>query len=357
MVDLLNPYASERGADRRAKEWLGNLDHQAAVGSRHHIVPRFLLERFASTDKRLRVRSRVDGTASVRSIGDLAVRDFYTSVTTDTGLDSSLESLLSIVEGRAAHILRQHLDYPAFSRARPFTLEERSALDLFVASQAIRGMRIRRGLEVVTDYTVKLLNHDKISEDDIQNTEFLPHSNDHLKMFGSLVERVAESLRKRSTSLLQLEKPLLIIGDEPVILESEKVGPIEGGRSEAKVEPEEFVNVEGGLGFGNADVVLLPVSSSAVLLYGPPNHQGLPTALELGGEEARLIAEEINWKVAYAAIDWVAANPSHPGFASMTMPPRPPVLKVRDYGSLAAERVNSTPAHRPIRRLRADDVS
>lgn len=125
MTDLLQPHASDREADRRARVWLGNLDRQAAVGRRHHIVPRFLLARFASAEGQLRVRSRADGRGSVRSINDLGVRDFYTAVTQDGVLDSSLESLLSAVETGAAEIIRRHLEFRAFVHPRSFTSEER----------------------------------------------------------------------------------------------------------------------------------------------------------------------------------------------------------------------------------------
>lgn len=222
MTDLLQWHTPNREGDRRARGWLDNLDHQAAVGTRHHIVPRFLVERFASPSGQLRVRNRTDGRASLRSIGDLAVRDFYTAVTNDSELDSSLESLVSVVEGRVAQTLRQHLDHRVFARPRAFTMEERSVLDEFVAAQAIRGMRTRRAIEVMTDYAVKLLNRDKITEDEVRNTEFIPHPNDHLKLCGTLLDQMTEVLRNRSTVRIHLDASLLIIGDEPVVLEREE---------------------------------------------------------------------------------------------------------------------------------------
>lgn len=357
MTDLLQPHTSSKEGDRRAQEWLHNLDQRAAVGTRHHIVPRFLLERFASANGQLRVRNRTDGRASLRSISDLAVRDFYTVVTNNSELDSSLESLLSIVEGGAAQILRQHLDYRAFARPRPFTVDERSVLDEFVATQAIRGMRMRRAIEVMTDYAVKLLNQDKITDDDVRNTEFIPHPNDHLRMFGPLLDRAIDVLRNRSTSLIHLDAPLLIIGDEPVILEREDDDSA-GRRTSAPdvTAAQDLIRLEGGLGFATAEAILLPISPCAVLVYGPSGRHDLPVVLEFIGKEARSTAQELNLKIANAAIDWVAAHPDHAGFASMTMPPPQSILKVHDYGSLAAEQVNSTPARRPVRRLRPEDV-
>ncbi|WP_328591587.1 DUF4238 domain-containing protein [Arthrobacter terricola] len=356
MTDLLQPHASDREADRRAREWLGNLDHQAAVGKRHHIVPRFLLARFASEDGKLRVRNRRDGKASTRSINDLAVRDFYTAVTDSSGLDSSLESLLSTVEAGTAEILRQHLDFRAFVKPRAFTLEERATLDAFVAMQAVRGMRIRRSIEVIADYSVKLLNPDRITEEDIRDVDFVPHPNDHLKMFGNLAERAEETLKTRSTSLIHLDKPLLIIGDEPVLVESERDESVKRGASKPGTAPEDLVRLEGGRGFANAEVIMLPVTPAVLLAYWPPGRRNLPAEVHLIGEETQSFGEELNLLMTGSAIDWVAARPDHPSFDSLELPPPQPLLTVHDYGSSAAARVNSTPARRPIRRLRHDDI-
>lgn len=357
VTELLQPHASEREADRRAREWLGGLDHQAAVGARHHIVPRFLLARFASGDDQLRVRNRRDGKASTRTITDLAVRDFYTAVTNGSELDSSLESLLSVIEGGAAEIIRQHLDLRAFANARAFTPEERATLDLFVAMQTVRGMRVRRSLEVIADYTVKLLNQDKITENDVQNTAFVPHPNEHLKMIGNLAERAEETLKSRATSLIRLDKPLLIIGDEPVLIDHERDDSAMRGRPDPESISEDLVHLAGERGFATADIIMLPLAPSVLLAYGPPNREHLPVEIRFTGVEAQSFAKEINLLTIGSAIEWVAAHPDHSEFDSIRMTPPQPLLAVHDYGSSAARHVNSTPAHRPIRRLRHSDVS
>jgi hypothetical protein len=355
VTDLLQPHASDREADRRAREWLDNLDHQAAVGSRHHIVPKFLLARFASPSGQLRVRNRRDGKSSLRAIGDLGVRDFYTSVTHDAVLDSSLESLISMVEGGAAEIFRHHLDLRAFVRPRAFTPEERATLDTFVAMQAVRGMRIRRSIEVIADYTVKLLNQDKLSDEDVSATHFVPHPNDHLRMFGTLAESAEDILKMRSASLIRLDKPGLIIGDEPVLLAND-----DDLRQKHNPRPnmtsKELVLLEGRGGFANAEIIMFAVSPDVVLVYGPPGGSQLPIEVELKDAEAASFALEHNQLVVQNAIDWVAASPDHAGFASMKMSPPLPLVTIRDQGSAAAAHVNETAAMRPMRRLRHDDV-
>ena len=358
MRDLLQTHVSDREADRRAREWLESLDHRAAIGSRHHIVPRFLLARFASEQEQLRVRDRSTGATSLRAIGDLAVRDFYTVVTDSHGLDSSLESLLGAVEGGAAEILRVHLDLRAFAEARAFTPEERAVLDSFVAMQAVRGMRLRRMIEVLTDYTVKFLNQGRLTEEDVLKLDFVPHPNDHLFMFGDLANGVELTLKSRHLSLVRLDQPLLVIGDEPVVTANhEGARPPVGcsGRSGPDMPgPAAFRSLRRGL--ADADAVLLAVSPSVAMLYGPTGVWGGAFEHVLTEGDASSFAAEHNALVVASSIDWVAANPDHDGLVSMQMPPLAPILTVTDGGSAAARRVNGAAARRPIRRLRADDV-
>jgi len=357
MTDLLQPHASQREADRRAREWLGAVDRQAAVGSRHHIVPRFLLARFASTSGQLRVRSRSDGTISLRAVGDLAVRDFYTSIADDIGFDSSLESLLSVVEGGAADVLRHHLDLRAFAHSRAFTPEERATIDAFISMQCVRGMRVRRMIEVLTDYSFKLMNGDRLSKSEMEDFTFVPHPNEHLRMIGALAERGEAALGQRPASLVFLDAPLLITGDEPVITVHNR-DPLGPGTSRRKLGgtsgPEQMV--ASGKGFANADLIMLAVSPSVTLLYGSATARRMPHEVHLVGDEAASFATEHNDRIVAASVDWVAASPSHRSFASMVMPAPGPVITVHDNGSAASAIANSTATGRPIRRLRADDV-
>ncbi|MBA3021264.1 MAG: DUF4238 domain-containing protein [Propionicimonas sp.] len=358
MSDLLQPHASQREADRRARVWLNNLDRQAAVGSRHHIVPRFLLTRFASSSGQLRVRSRTDGAITLRAVGDLAIRDFYTSVADDIGFDSSLESLLSVVEGGAANVLRHHLDLRAFAHPRAFTPEERATIDTFVAMQSVRGMRMRRLIEVVTDYSVKLLNQDQLSKSEAEDLVFVPHPNEHLSVIGALAERGGDVLGRRPMSLVFLDAPLLITGDEPVVTVHSDESPIlghsgDGLSGRGQLSPPEA----SARGFANADLIMLAVSPSAMMLYGSAAVHRMPHEMRLAGEVAASFAAEHNDRVVAASVDWVAANPAHHAFTSMVMPPPGAVIRVHDNGSAAAAAANATVAGRPIRRLRADDVA
>lgn len=363
MRSLFGPPTSPEAAHRAAREWSDAVDHSAAVGARHHIVPRFLLARFASPQGRLRVRDRVTGTDSIRGIGDMAVRDFYTAVTDARVLDASFETLLSEIEGAAAEVLHTHLDATAFTRPRPLSDSERFKIDTFVSMQYVRGMRMRRGLEIMTDYGMKLVNQDKLSVTDIDELDIVPHSNDHLRMMAPLSEHAFEELATRPLTIVTIDQPLLITGDEPVVLLHEGPRP--------KVNPNGYANVSGpGIdphdvvqfhsprgGFAEANKIALAVSPTTVLVYGLKHDGWEGPPQRLAGSAAGAAAKEHNATVIDGAIDWVAAHPDHASFRTMKMPSPAPIMTIIDGGSQMARRANSSKDRKPINRLRADDVN
>jgi len=363
MRSLFGPPTSQEAADRAAREWSEAVDHSAAVGARHHIVPRFLLARFANTQGRLRVRNRVTGSDSIRGIGDMAVRDFYTAVTDARVLDASFETLLSEIEGAAAEVLHTHLDATAFRRPRPLSDSERFKVDTFVSMQYVRGMRVRRGLEILTDYGMKLVNQDKLSVTDIDELDIVPHSNDHLRMMAPLSEHAFQELAPRPLTIVTIDQPLFITGDEPIALLHDGPRP--------KVNPDGYANVSGpGVdprdivqfhsprgGFAEANEIALAVSPRAVLVYGPKHDGWVGAPQHLSGREAAAAAKEHNATVIDGAIDWVAAHPDHAWFQSMKMPPATPIMTIVDGGSQMARRANSSKTRKPINRLRAEDVN
>lgn len=363
MRSLFGPATSQEAADRAAREWSDAVDHSAAVGARHHIVPRFMLARFANSQGRLRVRDRTSGTPTIRGIGDMAVRDFYTAVTDARVLDASLETLLSEIEGAAAEVLHTHLDATAFSRPRPLTDDERFKIDTFVSMQYVRGMRVRRGLELLTDYGMKLVNQDKLTVSDIDELDIVPHSNDHLRMISGLSEHAFQELALRPLTIVTIEQRLLITGDEPVVLLHEGRRP--------KVNPDGYANVSGpGIdprdivqfhspsgGFAEANEIALAVSPTAILVYGAKHDRWVGPPQRLGGKEAAAAAKKHNHAIVDGAIDWVAANPEHAWFSSMKMPPPSPIMTIIDGGSQMARRANNSKDRKPINRLRANDVN
>lgn len=342
---------------------MSSLQPGAAVGVRHHIVPKVLLARFATAKGRIRVRDRSTGVSSVRNIGDLAVRDFYTAVTTNKELDGRLEAILSEVEGTMATILRERIDARAFVKPRHFTTQERFVIDTFVSMQYVRGMRVRRTMEIVTDYGMKLVNQGRLTTEEIGTLDIVPHPNDHLRMFGPLSQQAHEYLAPRPLVVVHLEQPLLLIGDEPVVMSADLSFPT--------VDPEGLPNVSGlgidlrdiiqlqsnrGVGFATADEILLAVSPTTVLVFGPLGQSWDARSVRMIGKDAAVAAAEHNSLVLDASVDWVAAHPDHPSFAHMNMPEAKPIVRISDEGSVPGRRANSTLVRRPINRLRASDV-
>lgn len=359
MRNLFNLATSEQGADRLARDWIANIDPEAAIGARHHIVPKFLLSRFANAEGHLRVRDRSTGAASTRSVGDLGVKDFYTSVTIHQTLDSSLETMFSEIEGSAATVIRTHVDAQAFSRPRRMTMEERFTLDTFVSFQFVRGMRTRRTMEMVADYGMKLMHQAELAPGDIENLSIVPHPNDHLRSLPGLSEQAFQFLAPRPLLVVQLDRPLLIIGDEPVAFSGDASALDRAGVAKMhNVDTEDIVHARGnrGGGLANASEVLLPVAPNVVLLYGGIGEQWGSTRVRITGADARQTARAMNDLALAAAVDWVAAHPDNAEFAEMEMPPAVPLLTVDDGGSEISSHTNSNRVRRPINRVRATDV-
>ncbi|WP_280343161.1 DUF4238 domain-containing protein [Nocardia neocaledoniensis] len=63
--------------------WLQSVDRFNKVGSRHHVIPRFLLHRWANSTDQIWVKSKHDRREGIRGIRDLGIKDFYTFLATD----------------------------------------------------------------------------------------------------------------------------------------------------------------------------------------------------------------------------------------------------------------------------------
>src|SRR5690348_5401068 len=81
--------------------WWQNTSPIPMVGSRHHTVPRFYLERFATAGQ-LWVRDRGTGVGRLQRISRVGtIRDFYTFINANGEKDGRLECILAEVEGGA----------------------------------------------------------------------------------------------------------------------------------------------------------------------------------------------------------------------------------------------------------------
>ncbi|NEN05314.1 DUF4238 domain-containing protein [Diaminobutyricibacter tongyongensis] len=360
MEDLYALAISEKDANQRAENWLSSIDPHAMVGSRHHIVPRFHLERFADSRGQLAVRNRTTGVTTRRAIRDLAVKDFYTTASEDGELNSSFESLLNVIEGAAAEAIRSHLDLEAFAHPREFRDDERLKLDTYAAAQAVRGMRVRRQHELVTDYGVKLMNQGILSQRDLRDLRFIPHQNDHIKMFKDLSEGAFVRLADREARVVRLDAPLFLICDEPVVLLGPDSAPAQGldPQAHAKGTSSEFVHLSrpgARRGMDDCEEVVLPLSPRAALVYGPRGSRGRRPAMPMRfhGSDALDVAEEINGLLINSAVEWVASHPEHPTFVDMPFPRPVPIIHIEDGGSPISDQTNADSRRRPHRLSRS----
>lgn len=357
-MSKLFQFVSPEKASRAAQHWLDSLDPQGKVGSKHHIVPRTILRRFANDTGQVRVRDRFTGKLRSMSINDLAVRDFYTFVDTNDSLNGTMEDWLSEIEAEFARVIGQHLESSGFRRDRLLTSAERFAVDTFVGVQSVRGMRTRRSMELVAEYGVKFMGEELLDPDELQNLQVVPHQNEHIDYLHRASETVAQALSPRPVTIVQLDAPLLIIGDEPVVLTPRDGAPKGDHRNRLliggeRVPAENLVQMSNGLGVGldDADEVILPLSPSHALVYFTSELPSPSRSMRwsVAAREAKRIAWEMNRLQAQTAMSWVAAHPAGPHLAQIAWPPPVPAVTIFDNRSAAAGVVNARPHARPHR--------
>ncbi|MBF4162500.1 DUF4238 domain-containing protein [Nocardioides acrostichi] len=350
-------------ADRLADELVNGLDRRQYVGSLHHIVPRFVLKRFAVAAEQVYVRDRVAGADGRRNIKNLGVKDFYTFIDQQGELDSSHESILGFVETDAANILSELVDNP-FRRPRPFTDDERTVIDTLVAMQAVRGHDQRRTGEVLTDYYMKFTNRDRLTAQELEEYEFVPHQNDLLNEAMQKAELIHRYLADRACGLVRLDRPLLITCDEPVLLltDEDEEGSGEPDRPTAKRPPSESVGAHlpedviliagtNLAGIARTDFIAMPLGPQLALLYlGPGSGEGSWDPFTLDGEDADEFAAAVVARAIENSCAWVVANPDHPTIATMQLPPTRNPLEFSDGGTAMSGRY-ATDSRRTARRL------
>lgn len=323
------PSATEAQVAAAAEALMATIDPKRYVGAKHHIVPKFILKRFANEREQVRVRYRDRRGHHVCNIKDLAVADFYTFIDKSGELDSSYEQLWGVIEGIASAVLREHLDNP-FIKPRPFTLHEKEAIDALVALQSLRGPAMRRTGELIRDYEIKVLNQHKISTEKLRTWEFTPHQNDHLRVLAAAVEKVEQHLSTRGASLVTLDRPLLVICDEPVCLEKpDSYAP--PTRTQLRdyprgvlfngdpVPPENLIQFHNprGVGLNGAEAIAMPVSPRHAILYGKPGTAGPMHHLKIEGSDAGHFAQALLQMCLEQAVMWIAGHPEHPKVANL----------------------------------------
>ncbi|WP_454860833.1 DUF4238 domain-containing protein [Promicromonospora soli] len=171
--------------------------------------------------------------------------------------------------------------------------------------------------------------------DELEELEFVPHQNEHLRILGSLSERMTVELARRSTCIVTTAEPGFITCDEPVLLADEvSVGKRKG-------------RLVGVRGLADAPAVIFPLDPKTLLVYGQPGSD-LPSHLRVDGRDARDLIEDVEQIVASNAYRWIIAHPSNTRAKRIRVPAPRPILTVTD-GS-GAERIPGFQAtHRNLR--------
>lgn len=367
--------------DAQAQEWLASIDPTAYVGARHHTVPRFLLAKWADKNGQVRVYRRIEGRHRTENIRDLAVKDFYTVIDIDGAKNSTMESLMGYIEGRAKPYIDTVLN--PFVRPEPLGIDAIMSLNQFATFQSTRTARHRREIELHAEWYAKTMATGRIDDEELQKFAVAPHQNQTIQFSSEAARNLMPFFICRPLAVIYLGSPLLYMCDEPVVLNApggefhledcfltdgeveariqrrmRKVKKRKRGRAQISGRTVHFSSTR-PTGHGVADEILLPISPSTALLWGPlaPEPQGGPIdRVTLTPDEATRFATMANEAMCSQALDWVITRPADQAFADRAFPPTGPLMKVCDGTNAASLAVNEAPERfRPHRLWTPDD--
>lgn len=338
--------------------WWRDTSPVPMVGSRHHTVPRFYLERFAAAG-RLWVRDRVTGEGRTEAVTRTGViRDFYTFINVEGEKDGRLERILAEVEGAAKEVFDRLLS--PLHRPRPLEENESMHVALFIAFQLLRTPRHRREIELMGDYVIRT-QHRHVPG--ISQVRAVPEPNLHLELMTKTVYRLSDVFYGRPTTLVTIDQPLFITGDEPVILVTHgdrshirhlpTCGKTTRQRNKDARKPSrnrrrntDTLHVYPTRpGAAQAAEVGIPLTPHTLLVIGPPG-ETRPLHQTRTGAEAVTLADDVNSRLTAQAFNWVAAHPAHPTFRDMPLPAPGPIIQVCDGGTGLSRSLDQPPSPR-----------
>jgi hypothetical protein len=366
--------ADDEFNDEEATRFLASVNPLSHVGARHHTVPRFLLERWADKSSQVQTYSRIEEQFRTRNIRDLAIKDFYTFVDLEGRKDSSMEVILGEgVERPAAAVLRDLLN--PFVAPRPADVSDLAALAQFAAFQVVRTARHRREGELHAEWYAKTVVEGRISDAELREIVVTPHQNDSIRMMGDAAFRFMALFACRPVALVLLDRPRLLIGDDPVLVNP---GPKDDTHVADCFQTDAQISArmarerrkkkgrrrrqEGRIvhfsstvprGLGVALEIVLPVTPRAALLWGPLHdtpYVGDIVRERLDEAESEWFANLANDAICLQALDWVASTPIDEQFVDRVFPPVGPLMRVCDGVNAASVALNETPQRlRPAR--------
>lgn len=420
---------SPEEALREGFKRLQAMDPASKVGSVHHTVPKFYLRCFARGEQ---VATRTPGKPDVlvRNIRDMGQRDFYTAVVAADGLahmqsahkmptehqaaawqngtgeavlDGRIEDVLAVVDGWGATVLTRLTETPV----QALTKEERYALTTYLSFQMTRGVRTRREIELIGEYYAKMwlrsplsakqqrradlaaarragrtpargngrrlppkrTTGDKVVTDGmLRQVGILPSPNEHLLLLADTSEQVGEHLFVRPVTVVELDEPLLVTCDEPVVVLSDlgeqehqpscSLTAKQRRRALAAAVTDGREHREGlhlyatrPKAVAEAEHIAMPMDPSRAVVLGPKN-TGAPAHFRLEGALAADFAADLNARLAAQAYLWVAGHPDGPALSSVVLPELGPLIVVCDGGTPGSDATNRPPQPRSPSRLR-----
>lgn len=366
--------------DEQAQRWLASIDPSAYVGSRHHTVPRFLLERWADQKDQVRTYRRIEGRHGLDNITDLAIRDFYTVINEDGAKSSALESLMGHIETTAKRYLDQiHNPLIRSAALGPGAV---TALADFAAFQSTRTSRRRRELELWAEWYAKTLSAGQVAEDELRRVRVVPHQNETATLAAQSASALMPYFVCRPLAIVTLNRPRFYMCDEPVVLnapdgafhlpdctltdaeiadrarrQQRKVKQRKRGSATARGRTVHFSSTM-PTGHGVADEILLAISPSTALLWGPLTdvpQAGPAERVMLAETESTRFAEMANEAMCAQALDWILTRTNDEAFRSRDFPPPGPLMRVCDGTNAAAASINEPPDRFRPHRLWAPD--
>lgn len=315
------------------RKWPLPGDPDASVGARHHRLPRFYQERFANKRLQIATVDRRTGERRTTQITDTAAeKDFYTAINNEGKKDGKSEHLLTLVEGNAARAMR-NIALPVFGLFPPQP-QDREDLCLFLGFQKVRGRQTRKRIELLGDLWARAqfpanmsngLAADLLKSRGLDPTpeaveelvdfsshlddfEFVPDPNEHLRFMGGAALRIADLLLRRPWYVADYGTPALLTSDEPVALH------FEGGRRPPGYDR----------GIAYADEVWFPLDPRRLLILGRPDD---PMPEQYLRPPPRPAAK-VNRTVAAGAYEHIFMHPDQDHLRGVQLPEAGPILQV-----------------------------
>jgi hypothetical protein len=321
------------------------------------------------------VRSKIIGATRTSNVADLAITDFYTFIRDGNVKDSSFESILGEVEGATAPIVDQI--YSPFVRPGSLTYEQVARLAQFAAFQLVRGPRSRRAAELQAEWFAKMSLSGTVETDELSNWTITPHQNTVLQATLPNAEEMVGFFLNRPLTVIRLDRPRLLIVDEPVVALGDRAGvqhrpecrqnmpSVRTTRKRKRRRPrtdQELVHFwsTAERGVGVADEVVLPIGPRMALHWGslaitPQIHA---TSTEtLGAEDSARFASVVNDRQCDQALDWVISRLDDTELATRNVPAPAPLIGICDGGSPASAHLNRAPSPARPGRLTVPDAS